>query len=65
MKLSLLPLMESADRALNKATRALMDARRLKEDEAYEVLRERAMLQRQPIENVARQVLKATEALGM
>jgi AmiR/NasT family two-component response regulator len=42
-----------------------MDARRLKEDEAYEVLRERAMLQREPIESVARQVLKATEALGM
>lgn len=50
---------------IHKATRALMDARRLREDEAYEVLRERAMLQREPIENVARQVLKATEALGM
>jgi len=50
---------------IHKATRALMDARRLKEDEAYEVLRERAMLQREPIESVARQVLKATEALGM
>lgn len=50
---------------IHKATRALMDARRLKEEEAYEALRERAMLQREPIENVARQVLRATEALGM
>jgi AmiR/NasT family two-component response regulator len=50
---------------IGKATRALMDARRLKEDEAYEVLRERAMLQREPIESVARQILRATEALGM
>ena len=50
---------------IHKATRALMDTRRLREDEAYEVLRERAMLQREPIESVARQVLKATEALGM
>lgn len=50
---------------IHKATRALMDTRRLREDEAYEVLREKAMLQREPIENVARQILKATEALGI
>jgi AmiR/NasT family two-component response regulator len=50
---------------IQKATRALMDARRLKEDEAYELLREKAMLQREPIEQVARQIIKATEALGI
>lgn len=50
---------------LQKATRALMEARRLKEDEAYALLREKAMLQREPIEIVARQIIKATEALGI
>lgn len=42
-----------------------MGARRLKEDDAYELLREKAMLQREPIEQVARQIISATEALGI
>lgn len=50
---------------IQKATRALMDLRQVKEDEAYEMLREKAMLQREPIEAVARKILKATEALGI
>lgn len=50
---------------IQKATRALMGARRLKEDDAYELLREKAMLQREPIEQVARQIISATEALGI
>lgn len=50
---------------IHKATRALMGVRGVNEEEAYELLREKAMVQREPIEAVAKQILKASEALGI
>ena len=56
---------ELADRKLiDRAKRLLMDRRRISEQEAYAILRKRAMDQGEKLVEVARQLVSIAELLG-
>ncbi|APR39970.1 ANTAR domain-containing response regulator [Paraburkholderia sp. SOS3] len=51
-------------RVIQQAKRIVMDARKVSEDEAYQLLRSQAMLKREQIETIASAIVKAHETLS-
>ncbi|QYD72296.1 ANTAR domain-containing protein [Paraburkholderia edwinii] len=51
-------------RTIQRAKRIVMDARKVSEDEAYQLLRSQAMVKREQIETVASAIVKAYETLS-
>jgi AmiR/NasT family two-component response regulator len=51
-------------RVIQQAKRIVMDARKVSEDEAYQLLRSQAMLKREQIETIASEIVKAHETLS-
>jgi AmiR/NasT family two-component response regulator len=51
-------------RTIQRAKRIVMDARKVSEDEAYQLLRSQAMVKREQIEAVASAIVKAHETLS-
>ncbi|CAB3761359.1 ANTAR domain-containing response regulator [Paraburkholderia humisilvae] len=51
-------------RLIQQAKRIVMDARKVSEDEAYQLLRSQAMLKREQIETIAGEIVKAHETLS-
>ncbi|MFM0125936.1 ANTAR domain-containing protein [Paraburkholderia sp. RL18-101-BIB-B] len=51
-------------RAIQQATRIVMDSRGMSEEDAYQLLRSQAMLKREQIETVAGDIVKAHETLS-
>jgi AmiR/NasT family two-component response regulator len=50
-------------RVIQQATQLVMETRGVSEERAYQLLRSKAMLKREQIEVVAREIVKAHEAL--
>jgi AmiR/NasT family two-component response regulator len=55
---------QAKGRVIQQATRIVMDSRGMSEEDAYQLLRSKAMLKREQIETVAGDIVKAHETLS-
>jgi AmiR/NasT family two-component response regulator len=56
---------QAKGRVIQQATRIVMDSRGMSEEDAYQLLRSKAMLKREQIETVAGEIVKAHETLSL